>query len=855
MTAAAAAEGTLPPVAPRRPHIVKVGKVEGEERGEHAFDPPRELVDDFFWLRDDKRESPEVLAHLRAENAYTEAQTAHLDKFRESLYRELLSHVQETDDSAPYPHGPYDYYTRTIEGLSYVIHCRKPKGTPPLAATSTDVERKRAKELVLLDENELAKAFPDHCDVGAVEPSPSHKLLAWSVDGKGYETYSIHFKALADGQPMSDVLTETAGDLVWGGDDTSIYYTTFDAAHRPNAVWRHVLGTKQADDQQLFEEPDGLFYVSLAKSRDGRLLLVNAHSTETSEVRFLDLAKAPASKSGSPPELRVVQPRQFKLRYSVSHRDEHLFITTNEGEAHNQKVVTAPLATPSMEHWAPLADVAGKPVLPHDASRTISHASCFADHLVLSGREGGLTQVWVLDMAGTGPAVKSFHRVQWPEAAYECGLGPNEEFHTRALRLSFSSPVSPRRSISYDMASRRMSTVKETAVPNYNPALYATARRQLEARDGTLVPVTLLWRKDKVDVVGSADEGAPSSPAPLHLYGYGSYGMCVEPSFSSRVLPLVDRGVVFAIAHVRGGSENGRWQWYEEAGKYLAKRNTFNDFVDVAAALARHGWTEPARMSCEGRSAGGLLIGNVINIAPHLFRAAIAGVPFVDLVVTMCDPSIPLTTGEWEEWGNPNQPKCAPSGKPRARGQPVTQGPPARAQKHTRPSGALITRRAHAPRTPAPARVWCAQVLRVHALLLADQPGQGAGLPQRARHLRAARPSGRLLGASQVGAAPASQAHQQARRRQEDLAQDGPLSRPLLGERSVQVPARARVRLRLAARRAQPARQGGAPGCSQGRGKVRRGRARLVCRLPQEQDRVLRGRAPAPDRKTQPDAM
>ncbi|KAJ1627515.1 prolyl oligopeptidase [Pavlovales sp. CCMP2436] len=279
-SAAASAEGVpTPPIAPRRPHIVKLGKVAGEDRGEHASDPPKELVDDFFWLRDDKRQNPEVLAHLHAENAYTEAMTSHLEQFRAKLYRELLSHVRETDDSCPYPHGAFDYYTRTVEGLSYVLHCRRPKGAG------------KAAEQLLLDENEVAAAHPDHCDVGALEPSPSHGLLAYSLDGKGYETYAVHFKNLSGGEHLPDVLEETAGDLVWGGDDSSVYYTTFDEAHRPCAVWRHEMGRPQAEDVKLYEDSDGLFYVSLGKSRDGRLVVVESQSSETSEVHLLEVRR------------------------------------------------------------------------------------------------------------------------------------------------------------------------------------------------------------------------------------------------------------------------------------------------------------------------------------------------------------------------------------------------------------------------------------------------------------------------------------------------------------------------------------------------------------------------------------
>lgn len=646
MTAADADEGVpSPPVAARRPHVVRLGKVSGEYRGdeEALLDPPRELVDALFWLRDDKRESEEVLEHLRKENAYTEAMTKHLEAFRERLYQELLSHLKETDVSAAYGHGPFEYYTRTTEGLSYVCHCRRPRGAGTRA------------EQVVLDENEVAKSYPKHCDVGSVEVSPDHKLLAWSLDASGGETYTMHFKDLTTGEVLADTLEKTTGDVCWGADRRTVFYSTFDDVHRPCAVWRHTLGTSQAEDEKLYEDMDGLYYVSFDKSRDGRLLFVSSDSSETSEVHMLPLADSQGrpvedGEGGAGKRLRVIHPREHKLRYGVDHRAGWLFITTNEGGATNEKIVVTPAAQPAKEHWQPLRASSGEPVLPHDARRTVAYATCFRDHVVVVGREEGLSQVWVLAMDGQTPAVRDVHRIEWPDAAYHCGLGPNMETSASTLRLRYSSPVTPPRALDYDMSSRTFRVVKAAAVPNYDASLYATARHEVEARDGTKVPVTLLWRTDKVPMDGNV----PASPQRVHLYGYGSYGMSMEPSFSSSALPLLDRGIVYVVAHVRGGSEMGRAQWYEDGGKFLAKRNTFLDFVDVATHLVDAGWTGPGRMSCEGRSAGGLLVGAVINMAPHLFVAALAGVPFVDLMVTMADPSIPLTEGEWEEWGNPN---------------------------------------------------------------------------------------------------------------------------------------------------------------------------------------------------------
>lgn len=630
-----------PPIAERKPHEVAIGKVDHQNRGASPMDPPMTINDPLFWLRDDSRSNPDVLKHLRAENEYTEARTAYLHEFREKLYGEHRAHLQETDKDYPLPLGDFEYFKRTEEGKSYKIHCRQPRGG--------------GTEQVLLDENKLAEGKA-YCGVEDVEPSPTHQLVAFTADFVGYETYNLYIKSMSIesgediGQDMEPELRDVA-DFAWGAaDDSELFYVTFDDAHRPYAVWRHVLGRPQDEDQRLLLENDELFNVGVRRSRDGTLVIVTSESTETSEVHYVDISR-PGDR-----ELCCVRKREAAVRYSVEPQNSQLYIITNKGDLKNQVLRTCKLG---QSDWEPVyaktssgadEDVedeqAASEVLPHSEIRSLDDVFAFKTFIAITGRENGLAQVWVLEK-------NSLHRVQWPDASYWCGVQADAEFHSEKLRLQYSTLVLPLTDVAYDVQARKSEVLRTRPVPNYDPTAYATARVHATASDGTPIPISLLWQKDL--------RTAPSEgglPGPVHLYGYGSYGISMEPSFSSSRLPLVDRGVVYAVAHVRGGGEMGRWKWYEEGGKYLQKRNTFTDFVACADLLLSDGWTDgPRNLSIEGRSAGGLLVGAVLNLRPELFGAAIAGVPFVDVLITMCDPSIPLTCGEWEEWGNPNDSK------------------------------------------------------------------------------------------------------------------------------------------------------------------------------------------------------
>jgi len=487
------------------------------------------------------------------------------------------------------------------------------------------------------------------CDVHAVEVSPNGKMLAYSVDGSGYETYAIRLRDLATGAEPAEQLEGTAGSVSWVS-DSILFYVKLDEQHRPYQVWRHVVGTQQASDVLVFTDLDDMFNVGCWTSRDGSLLFIESESKETTEIAFI-----PTSTPDAPPT--TVRSRQFGVRYDIdSHAPSRsLFLTTNADGHKNRQLRIASLDAPS--EWRAVTSAvtsavpsAGGEVLAPSPSRSIDGVAVFDSFVAVDGREEGFTQLWVVPIdSGTGQVSGEEHRLRFDETSFTASLDSNRLFTPDGtLRISYSSMTTPRTLFEYEVNGRSYETLKRTPVPEYDPALYATRRLEVSARDGELVPLTLLWRRDKV-IEGTA--------SPCHLYGYGSYGICIDPSFSASRLPLVDRGVVYAIAHVRGGGEKGHHNWYEAQGKYLTKKNTFTDFVDCAQHLIDQGIATPTTLSCEGRSAGGLLVGNVVNMAPELFVACIAGVPFVDLMTTMCDPSIPLTTEEYEEWGNPNEAK------------------------------------------------------------------------------------------------------------------------------------------------------------------------------------------------------
>ena len=539
-----------PPVARRVPHTVSFGRVAGENRGASPMDPPIERADDLFWIRDDARKDEEVLGLLRAENGYTQARTARLAPFRDALYAEMLSHVEEDDDTHPSPAADgYEYWSRTVKGASFRQYLRRARGS--------DAEE------MLLDVNEVSALpfFADtpgwdaaQCDVRGLAPSPSGALLAYAVDGSGYETYNVRVRDAATGRERDEQIVGTAGSVAWAGDST-LFYTKFDHAHRPFQVWRHALGSDQADDALVYEDADELFNVGVAASRDGALVFVESASKETTELHFI-----PTDRPRAAPTL--VRARRYGVRYDAdSHAPSRsLFLTSNAGGSVNRELLVASLDAPA--EWAPVrvAGGGGAPVLAHSASRSLGGVAAFADFLAVTGREGGFTQCWVVPLAprGAAAAAAGAHRLAFDADAFTVGLASNLLFESGGkLRVDYSSMTSPPALLEFDVASRAYATLKTKPVPNYDASLYRTARTEVAARDGEAIPVTLLWRPDAVgDAMAEGGGGAP-----CHLYGYGSYGICMDPSFSASVLPLVDRGVVYAIAHVRGGGEMGHHKW------------------------------------------------------------------------------------------------------------------------------------------------------------------------------------------------------------------------------------------------------------------------------------------------------
>lgn len=640
------------PVLEKRAHYVQFGgkTCSKYERGEKSMKIPVFLKDDYFYVRDDTRKDAAIMSHLDAENVYTTQQMEKngLVPLKAKLYTELLSHVQETDASVPYPYGPeFEYFTRTEKGQSYTLHCRRTRkhasfspsrsSSPSSRTSQPSVEKTHeedVKEEVLLNVNELAIG-KKHCEVGSVVPSPKHDLLAYAVDLKGDETYTTYFKHLSESMAMKkevlldDVIENMTGQIAWGKDASSVYYGTHDEAHRSNKVWRHVLGTQTSEDELLYTENDTLFGAFFGKSRSGRFIVIGSSSSETTEFHYIDLDSAN-------PTLKVVEPRQAGVQYSIEHHGDHFYIVTNRDGAINFKLLKTPISSPSGENWTE--------VLKYDAAKKIDDVDCFKNHMVISGRENGLTQLWIMDMQ-----TAKTHRLEFDEPLYTVGTSVNKEFETDKVRISMSSLTTPWTTYDYNMSSQKLNFLKEKPVPNYDRTLYTSEIHHVPSADGTVtIPMSLVYRKDQKKNDGT-------TPTPVHLYGYGSYEICIDPSFMSTILPLLDHGVTYAIAHIRGGGEKGR-SWYEDA-KYLTKAKTFDDFISCAEYLIDTKVTKPEMMTCEGRSAGGLLMGSVLNMRPDLFKAAIAGVPFVDVMNSMCDSSIPLTTGEWEEWGNPNEEK------------------------------------------------------------------------------------------------------------------------------------------------------------------------------------------------------
>ena len=581
-----------PPIAGKQPRTLSL---HGNDR-----------VDDYFWLR--YRDDPSVIAYLEAENDYTKAVMAHTESLQTALYDEMLARIQETDLSVPYRKGDYYYYSRTETGKAYPIYCRK--------AGSLN-----ASETVLLDQNALAEGH-DFFALGLFDVSPNHQLLAYSVDTAGAERYTLFFLNLVTGHLYPETILETGYGFAWGNDNQTIFYTLMDEANRPFKLMRHRLGSAVSDDELVYHEADEFYFLSVGKTRSDAYILLELGSKITSEVHYLD-ANQPEGK------FQVIQPRSSGIEYQVEHHSDWFYIVTNAG-ALNFKLMQTPVTAPAKEHWSL--------VIPHRETVLLEGVSAFAKHLVIYEREAGLPTVRVRQLAKGEE-----HYIHFPDPTYDVDEGSNPEFDTETLRFNYASLVTPRSVFDYNLETQERELKKETPVlGGYDRTQYASERLLVAAADGTQVPLSIVYKK------GMVKNGAN----PLLLTGYGSYGFSYPATFSSTRLSLLDRGAVVAIAHIRGGSEMGR-QWYED-GKFLKKKNTFTDFIACSEHLIAHGWTSPAHLAIMGGSAGGLLMGAVINLRPDLFKAVVAHVPFVDVVTTILDDHLPLSMMEREEWGDPN---------------------------------------------------------------------------------------------------------------------------------------------------------------------------------------------------------
>jgi oligopeptidase B len=601
---------TLPPVASRIP----------AKRVQHGD----EFTDEYAWLT--AKDNPEVLAYLNAENAYTEAATEGLAGLRQAIFEEIKARTQETDLSVPARKGGWWYYARTVEGQQYAIHCRRAAGmgevTPPLPPSGEPLDGER----VLLDGNEVA-AGHEFFALGAFKVSPDGRLLAYATDFNGNERFTLRVKDLTTGALLDDEIPGTHYGCAWSTDGSALFYQTVDDAWRPYRVWRHRMGAPAADDVIVFEEPDERFRTGVGLTRSERYIVIISSSMVTSEVWLLDAA----DPAGEP---RVVAPRRQGIEYGVEHQagpdGGRLLILHNDG-AENFELAAAPVTEPGA--WQPL--------VAHREDTRLLDVDAFAGHLVVSYRRDGLTGLAVY--RGDDAA----REVEFPEPIYTVHPGSNPEYESARFRLGYTSLVTPDSVYDYDIETGELALLKQRAVlpaPDgrpYRPQDYTQYREWAVATDGTRIPISL------VCPAGTPRDGS----APGLIYGYGSYESSSDPRFNVAMLSLLDRGFVYAIAHVRGGGEMGR-RWYED-GKLLHKKNTFTDFVACAEHLVRAGWTSAGRLIARGGSAGGLLMGVVANLAPQDFGGIVAEVPFVDPVNSMLDASLPLTVTEWEEWGDP----------------------------------------------------------------------------------------------------------------------------------------------------------------------------------------------------------
>ena len=582
-----------PPVAKKVPHETKL---HGDTR-----------ADDYFWIKDKK--NPEVIKYLEEENAYTAAVMKPLEGFSDKLYKEMLGRIKQTDLSVPTRDRGYFYYTRTVEGKQYSIHCRK-KGNLD------------ADEEILLDGNEMAKG-EKFFSIGSTEVSPDNTKLAFATDTTGFREYMLSVKDLTTGKVLESKLVKAAS-FEWAADSKTLFYVTEDHAKRPHKLWRHTVGNPKTQDAPVYEEKDELYRLNVRSSRDKKYLFRSSHSSTTSEQWYLS-SDTPAG------EWKVILPREEKHEYSADHRDGLFYIRTNKGDATNFKIVTCKVGEHDPKGW--------KEFVAYNPDVLVGNVGLYKDHAVVNEREAGLPHVRVIDFK-TGKS----HRVTFPEPVYEVFGGGSPEFDTDTVRFTYTSLVTPASVYEYNLNSKNRKLLKRTPVlGGYDPDQYASERIYATATDGTKVPISLVYKK------GLKKDGS----APVLLYGYGSYGATVPATFNSSRLSLLDRGVVFAHGHIRGGSDLGR-PWYD-AGKMMNKRNTFTDFIACADHLVKEKYGSRERLVVQGGSAGGLLVGATINFRPDVCKAAVLQVPFVDVVNTMLDASLPLTVQEYLEWGNPNK--------------------------------------------------------------------------------------------------------------------------------------------------------------------------------------------------------
>jgi oligopeptidase B len=561
-------------------------------------------VDEYFWMRD--KTDPEVTAYLEAENAYADAVMKPTEPFQAALYQEMLGRIQETDLSVPYREAGYFYYSRTEEGKQYPILCRKQSSL-------------EAPEEVTLDLNALAEGHK-FFSLGACVVSDDGRLLAYSTDLTGFREYTLQVKDMGTGEIRPERI-EKAGSVSWAADHRTLFYTVENAAKRPYRMYRHVVGASGPDDL-VYEEADDLFRVFAGRSHSREFIFLVAASHTTTEVRYLP--------SGQPEGVwKTIAPREHEHEYDVEHHADRFFIRTND-QGRNFRLAWAPVEDPRRENW--------KEVVPPRRDVMLEGLEVFRDHYVLLERAQGLPRMRVTNLRSGAT-----HDIEFPEPAYSAFPGPNAEFDTQVFRYTYQSLVTPNSVFDYDMETKKSTLLKEQPVlGGYDRSQYHSERLVLAAPDGVKVPVSIVYRK-----VLRRDGSHP-----MLLTGYGSYGFPFPVGFSSNRLSLLDRGFVFAIAHVRGGGELGK-PWHDE-GRMLKKRSTFTDFIAVAEHLVAKGYTSPAGLIVEGGSAGGLLMGAISNMRPELFKVVISKVPFVDVINTMLDASLPLTAGEWEEWGNPH---------------------------------------------------------------------------------------------------------------------------------------------------------------------------------------------------------